>query len=194
MVDHFLREAANIAEPNGTNESYFINEDALRLLRELDYPGNVRALRNLIFELTSYVMKDEPISIQLVQSILDKLGPRRGNQVARVSERQFPSLDDGDTVSSSGNPRKLDEIALQSFLFSIARAGDIILPVELCVLRRDETFKQWTARAKRCTIEATRNTTGGSMQSVAQRLGLTRNSLLGHLRRAKQVQSGSLFD
>jgi DNA-binding NtrC family response regulator len=194
MVDHFLREAAEIAEPNGKNESYFINEDASRLLRELDYPGNVRALRNLIFELTSYVTKDEPISMQLVQSILDKLHPRRGNHVARISERQSPSLDDCDNVSSGGTPRKLDEIALQSFLFSIARAGDIILPIELCVLRSDETFKQWTARAKRCTIEATRNTTGGSMRCVAQRLGLTRNSLFGHLRRAKQVQSGSLFD
>ena len=35
------------------------------MLCEFEYPGNVRMLRNLIYELTSYVQEDEPISIQL---------------------------------------------------------------------------------------------------------------------------------
>jgi hypothetical protein len=39
--------------------------------------------------------------------------------------------------------RNVDQISLQSFLKSIARDGDIILPAEICVLRREETFKQW---------------------------------------------------
>jgi hypothetical protein len=80
-----------------------------------------------------------------------------------------------------------------SFLNSIAKEGDIILPLELCVLRRGETFKQWTARAKRCSIEATRQATGGTMEMVAQRLGLTSGSLKSHLKRAKRVQSRGLF-
>jgi hypothetical protein len=54
---------------------------------------------------------------------------------------------------------------------SIADEGDIILPLELCVLRRGETFKQWTARAKSCSIQAARQATAGTVQSAAQRLG-----------------------
>jgi hypothetical protein len=56
------------------------------------------------------------------------------------------------------------------------------------------TFKQWTARAQRCSIEATREATGGTMQTVAQRLWLTLGSLKSHLQRAKRVQKETLFD
>lgn len=55
-----------------------------------------------------------------------------------------------------------------SYLNSIAREGDIILPLELCVLRREETFKQWSARAKRCSIEATRHATGGEHENCSR--------------------------
>ncbi len=40
-------------------------------------------------------------------------------------------------------------ISLHSFLVSIAREGDIVLPLELCLLRRGETFSQSEARAQR---------------------------------------------
>jgi DNA-binding NtrC family response regulator len=88
----------------------------------------------------------------------------------------------------------MDETTLHVFLRSIAHEGDIILPLELCVLRSGETFRQWTARAKRCSIEAARQATGGTMQSAAERLGLSRNSLLGHLHRARRAQNETLFD
>jgi DNA-directed RNA polymerase specialized sigma24 family protein len=68
------------------------------------------------------------------------------------------------------------------------------LPLELCVLRRGETFRQWTARAKRCSIQAARSATGGSLQDAAKRLGLTRSSLQAHLHRAKRAQNETLFD
>jgi DNA-binding NtrC family response regulator len=45
-----------------------------------------------------------------------------------------------------------------------------------------------------CSIEAERQATRGTMQSVAERLGLSRNSLMGHLNRAKQAQNEVLFD
>src|SRR5687767_7097311 len=54
---------------------------------------------------------------------------------------------------------EIDSEDPESFLRSIAREGDIVLPLELCVLRRDETFKQWTARAKHSSIEAVRQAT-----------------------------------
>jgi hypothetical protein len=83
---------------------------------------------------------------------------------------------------------------LPDIFHSIAREGDILLPVELCILRREETFKQWTARAKRYTLEAVRRSTGGTMQTAAKRLGLTFGSSKGHLHRAKRTQNEFLFD
>src|SRR5258706_14847787 len=73
MVALFLREAAAIAETDEEHWTYRLEEDALSFLCEFDYPGNIRALRNLIFQLTSYVTENEPISIQLVQFVLAKL-------------------------------------------------------------------------------------------------------------------------
>ena len=60
-----------------------------------------------------------------------------------------------------------NQVPCLSSLTSIAKEGDIILPMELCVLRSEETLKQWAARAKRCSIEAARQATGGKMQAVA---------------------------
>jgi len=195
MVALFLHEAADaIPELAAMNEPYRIQEDALALLCEFEYPGNVRTLRNLIYELTSYVEKDEPISVQLVQLGLAKLNRRVSNQVTSTDDWL---QDDAVSVSgaiSSANVSSMSSAALHVFLRSLANEGDIILPFELCVLRRGETFKQWTARAKRCGIEAACQATGGTMQRVAERLGLTRSSLMGHFNRAKQTQTEVLFD
>ena len=51
----------------------------LAMLREFEYSGNVRALRNPILELTSYLEEDEPISIQLVQFAVAKPNYRIGS-------------------------------------------------------------------------------------------------------------------
>lgn len=196
MIALFLREAAGaIPELAELNEPYRIEEDALALLCEFEYPGNVRTLRNLIYELTSYVKEDEPISIQLVQFAFAKLNYRIGSPIT-VTNYNRPEEDPvaGGGAISSSNARNMRSAALHAFLRDIASEGDIILPIELCVLRRGETFKQWTARAKRCSIDAARQATGGTMQSVAERLGLTRSSLMGHLNRAKQAQNEVLFD
>jgi len=69
-----------------------------------------------------------------------------------------------------------------------------MLPLEVRILRRGETFRQWTARAKSCSIEAVRSTTGGTMKAAAERLGLTHGSLKSHLHRAKRAQNELLFD
>lgn len=194
MIAFFLREAAPIPGTAKEHCTYRFEEEALSLLGEFDYPGNIRALRNLIFQLTSYVQENQPISIQLVQFVLAKLRSREGRYLAGIADGQLPSSGPSNCVSSEIQPQNVNQISLPSFLSSIARDGDIILPLELCVLRRGETFKQWTARAKRCSIEAARQTSGASMRSVAERLGLTRDSLWSHLRRARRDQNESLFD
>jgi DNA-binding NtrC family response regulator len=193
MIAYYLREAAAVTNRINQCEPYWIEEDAAALLCQFDYPGNIRALRNLIYELTSYVEESEPISIELVQFVLAKLNSRGGNPVTSSKRQTSPSFP-GSQITAAGNTDYMDAIAQQSLLRSMADEGDIILPLELCVLRRAETFKQWTARAKRCSIQAARLATGGSLQSAAERLGLTRSSLQAHLHRARHAQNEALFD
>ena len=174
-------------------ETYSIDDAAVALLCEFDYPGNIRALRNFIYELTSYIDENRVISIELVQFVLTKLNARVGNHITGTNdegrEAHFPPNND---LSASQVSIALD--VQHSLLRSTVEEGDIILPLELCVLRRGETFKQWSARAKRYSIEAARQATGGTMKSAAQRLGLTRSSLRSHLQRAKRAQNNALFD
>jgi DNA-binding NtrC family response regulator len=191
-----LREAADLMPDSVTRrESYTIEHDALELLCQAHYAGNIRSLRNLVFELTSYVDVEEPISVQLVQFAFARLKSQTENPLTCSDTIQSASLSScEDCPTSVWDGRKIDLEDAGSSLRSIAREGDIVLPLELCVLRREETFREWTARAKRYSIEAVRQATGGSMRTAAARLGLSRNSLIGHLHRAKQVQNQKLFD
>jgi DNA-binding NtrC family response regulator len=177
LVAFYLREAAGaMSAPHSA--AYSIDECAMKLLCEYHYPGNIRALRNLIYELTSYINEGEAITEELVRLTLAKLNNR--NELAPTSS------------SSARRELHVDDVSVvrpvpESLLASIAQPGDIILPLDVCVLRQGETFKQWTARAKRCSIEAARRSMGGRMEDVARRLGLTRGSLKSHLRRAKRT-------
>ena len=68
----------------------------------------------------------------------------------------------------------------------VAQDGDIVLPVEVCLLRRGETLRQWAARVKQLGIEtACRASDAGTMRGAAARLGLSHGSLKGHLHRAR---------
>lgn len=184
IIDCYLRDATrSVVDSSSLNKSYRIEEDAIELLCEFDFPGNIRVLRNLIYELTSYVTFDEPITTQRVAAALDKIRSRElrvtANFVASVRDELQSVLTHSDTVASN----------LQDALRSLANEGDIILPLEVCFIRQGETFRQWAARAKQCSIEAARQTVGGTLRSAAARLGATRCSLKGHLQRAKTAYS-----
>jgi len=179
LVAFYLRGAAGVISGSELHSAaYSIDERAMKLLCEYDYPGNIRALRNLIYELTSYINEGEAITEELVQMTLAKLNHRD----------QFAATSSGSSLGElSTDGFDVVKMVPESLLASIAQPGDILLPLDLCVLRQGETFKQWTARAKRCSIEAARRSTGGRMEDVARRLGLTRGSLKSHLRRAKRA-------
>jgi transcriptional regulator with PAS, ATPase and Fis domain len=194
MIAFYLREAAAITNRTNQCAPYWIEEDAAALLSQFDYPGNIRALRNLIYELTSYVKESEPISIELVQFVLAKINSRGGNPITNRNGTRRATSSPSNELTSACNIANMDEATKHALLRSIAHEGDIVLPLELCVLRRGETFRQWSARAKRCSIQAARRATGGSLQSAAERLGLTRSSLQAYLHRAKQAQNETLFD
>lgn len=188
MVNQFLNEAAKVGD--GPINGYTIEEDAVALLCTGHYPGNIRSLRNLVYDLTTYIDRAEPISPDLVAAAVAKMSHTPSNDFIPNDKQQqlVPA------VASVRSAQSLEALNEESFLRSLSREGDIVLPIELCVLRSGETFKQWTARAKRCSIEATRRSTGGGMQTVAERLGLTRGSLKSHLHRAKRTQKESLFE
>jgi DNA-binding NtrC family response regulator len=184
MIDRFLSQAANLISESTNRHEFQIDEGGLSLLCDFDYPGNIRSLRNLVFELTSYVEDRGWISFELVQSTLARLRSRRAGFGPLTSDLPKTFDDVAEPYNDPG--RIVQPVSEDSFLKSIVREGDVILPLELCILRHKETFKQWSARAKRCSIEAVHEATGGSMRSAAARLGLTENSLLGHLHRARQ--------
>ena len=68
----------------------------------------------------------------------------------------------------------------------LAQEGDIVLPIDVCILRRDETLRQWTARVKQLSIAAAcRTNDAGTLREAADRLGLLLASLKGNLHRAR---------
>lgn len=160
LVDHFLCQAEKRFK---CSRKLRVEKEAITVLSNYSWPGNVRQLRHVVERLVATALEGDVISAEVARQALP-------NGHLAVGSTQLPFL-------------RSDEV--DSFLHSIAREGDIVLPLELCLLRHDETFKQWSARAKRCTINATRQATGGTFQTVAKRLGLTFGSLKGHLHRAR---------
>lgn len=190
MIDLYLREAASAA---GSSNRYRIECGAVELLCAFDYPGNIRVLRNLIYDLTSYVSLDDLISTELVETTLAKLRARElrqtlssSNAVASLSEQSV--LETGEIERESSSYDALSKTH-NAIVLELAGEGDIILPLEVCLIRHGETFKEWTARAKLSTIEAARQAAGGTLRSAAARLGVTRSSLKGHLERSKPPRS-----
>ncbi len=180
IIDYYLCDAARaVSNSSSANKSYRVEQEAIELLCEFDYPGNIRVLRNLIYELTSHVTLDEPITSRLVAAALDKIRARELRTAATLDASVR------DEAESSLAHSDMAAFSLQDALRSLANEGDIILPLEVCFIRQGETFRQWAARAKQCSIEAARQAAGGTLQSAARRLGATRSSLKGHLQRAK---------
>jgi transcriptional regulator with PAS, ATPase and Fis domain len=180
FIDLFLREAAEtVSKLSGRAESYRIEAGAVEVMCAFDWVGNIRVLRNTIYELTSYVTNGETITMERVQNALARL-----NALATRGSVSNTSRGNGFVSSSFTSQDSMEEIT--ETLRRFAQEGDIILPVEACILRRGETFKQWAARVKQLSIEATCRTNGTrTMREAADRLGVSHSSLKSHLYRAR---------
>jgi DNA-binding NtrC family response regulator len=130
-----------ISHTTSRRQGFQIDKEGLSLRCGFDYPGNVRSLRNLVFELTRYVEDREWISVELVQSTIAQL---RSRYAGFALTSDVPKMFDGvaDSEPYNDSVRIVQPVSEHSFLKSIAREGDVILPLELCILRREETFKQ----------------------------------------------------
>jgi hypothetical protein len=116
-----------------------------------------------------------------IQNTLTRLDARevRGNTPKTSHAKEGVS-------SSFTGSASLTTEEITKVLRHLAQEGDIILPVEVCILRRGETFKQWAARVKQLSIEATCRTNGTrTMREAADRLGVSHSSLKSHLYRAR---------
>lgn len=147
LLDLFLRDAARL---NNRERPFTIETGAVHLLLEFDFPGNIRRLRNMVYELTSYVIGDTPIRTEDVCRYLANFNAKE------IAEKTQP------------------------------REGEILVPVDICIIRNGETLKQWEARVRKCGIEAARRDTG-RLESAATRLGLAPSTLKQNLRAASRM-------
>jgi DNA-binding NtrC family response regulator len=180
LLDHFLHEAATTVAAAEKRPVVFRLEPAARaLLCAYEYPGNIRALRNVVYELTSYVNGDEPIGDTLAAATLARQANWADCEPAASSVTQQVSA--ACLLPAHEPGRGLPELA----------AHDILLPLDLCVLRAGETFPQWTARARQSGLAVACQALGGTRRQAATRLGLTLGSLKGYLRRARALPGES---
>jgi transcriptional regulator with GAF, ATPase, and Fis domain len=175
LLDFYLREAARAI---GRSAPFLLEEGAASLLCAYDYPGNIRTLRNLIYELTSYVEENEPVSFALAAATL-----------AKQLTYSEPAAN-GEPLNPVSTAQPAPGPGITPPWHRLAQEGDIILPAEVCLIRRGETFNEWLARAKRCSIQATLEANGGALKNAAERLGLTHESLKGHWYRARVCATG----
>jgi len=181
LIDTFLREAAGaVAKSGGQREEYGIETGAVEMLCAHHWPGNIRVLRNTIYELTSHVREGETITMERASETLAWLSDDVGG--ADSAER------DGADVAlqnARGNLYSFPQLAVA--LQALAQEGDIVLPLEVCVLRRGETLKEWMLRAKQCGIEAAwRASSTGKLREAAERLGLDYTNIKSQLSRTRR--------
>jgi transcriptional regulator of acetoin/glycerol metabolism len=108
----------------------------------------------MVYELSSYVTGDVPITAEDVRQYL------------------------------AGSASECDTSSRAHQVFP--RKGDIVVPVDICIIRDGETLKQWEMRVRKRAIEAARQTEG-HMPAAARRLGVAHSTLKQHLRLASQM-------
>lgn len=199
FVEHFLSEAAAAqGEVSGAPPSFRIEQRGIELLCGFGWGGNIRELRNTVLELTSYVRGDEPITAAAVRSRLaerERLAARPmpdayAGSLTRVTTTTAPDHGDSHRAEECGMsvpaPSGSRTSAARMLLASAGvgvEDGDILIPFDVCVVRRGETINQWQTRAMVSCIGAAREECG-EWNSVASRLGTALSSIKQRNRKA----------
>lgn len=142
LVERFFSDAAaDTMRATGRRTAYTIEHGALELLCGGEWAGNIRALRNSVLELTSYIEDERPITVEEVQRQLAKIGGRPSVPEVATTATQIAA---GQSVEP--------ELTLSE--------GDIVLPAEARVIKRGETLDDWLDRWTLVAIEAAQKDAG----------------------------------
>jgi nitrogen regulation protein NR(I) len=148
LVQHFLRLAQREGEPAKT-----ISSDAIRLMQNYSWPGNIRELENLVRRLSA-LYADEQISAEIVQNEL--------NIVERPS-----------TTSASG-PMDIS-MAVETHVGQLLREYEPNLPPA-------GMYQRVIDKVEAPLIAMALNACGGNQIKAADLLGLNRNTLRKKIR------------
>ncbi len=180
LINFFLAEAAREqAKLTGAPPAFSIESRGVELLCGFAWTGNIRMLRNTVLELTSYVTDDEPITGEAVRAHLMHLAEHHFSDDG--TEGIVPAPGTLKTAASARDVLAAFGIALED--------GDMIVPLEACVVRRKETLDQWQDRAMVSCIDAAR-IEHGRWASAADRLGMVDISLQHRRRNAAKRLAG----
>jgi len=148
LVQHFLRLAQREGEPSKT-----ISPEAIRLMQNYNWPGNIRELENLVRRLSA-LYADEQISAEIVQNEL--------NIVDRPS------------VSAVSGPMDIS-MAVETHVGQLLREHEPNLPPP-------GMYQRVIDKVEAPLIAMALNACGGNQIKAADLLGLNRNTLRKKIR------------
>ena len=148
LVQHFLRAAQREGEPVKT-----ISSDAIRLMHNYSWPGNIRELENLVRRLSA-LYADENISLEIVQSELN------------LADRQ--------PVQTASGPVDVST-AVETHVAQVLREYEPNLPPA-------GLYQRVLDRVEAPLIAMALNACGGNQIRAADLLGLNRNTLRKKIR------------
>ncbi|MBJ3784366.1 nitrogen regulation protein NR(I) [Devosia sediminis] len=148
LVQHFLRLAQREGEPSKT-----ISADAIKLMQNYSWPGNIRELENLVRRLSA-LYADEQISAEIVQNEL--------NIVDRPS------------VSTAAGPMDIS-MAVETHVGQLLREYEPNLPP-------NGMYQRVIDKVEAPLIAMALNACGGNQIKAADLLGLNRNTLRKKIR------------
>jgi two-component system nitrogen regulation response regulator GlnG len=148
LVQHFLRAAQREGEPLKT-----ISPDAIRLMQNYSWPGNIRELENLVRRLAA-LYADENISVEIVQSELN------------LADRQ--------PVATSAGPVDVST-AVETHVAQLLREYEPNLPPA-------GLYQRVIDKVEAPLIAMALNACGGNQIRAADLLGLNRNTLRKKIR------------
>ncbi len=148
LVQHFLRAAQREGEPVKT-----ISPDAIRLMQNYSWPGNIRELENLVRRLSA-LYADENISLEIVQSELN------------LSDRQ--------PVATASGPVDVST-AVETHVAQVLREYEPNLPPA-------GLYQRVIDKVEAPLIAMALNACGGNQIRAADLLGLNRNTLRKKIR------------
>jgi two-component system nitrogen regulation response regulator GlnG len=148
LVQHFLRAAQREGEPLKT-----ISPDAIRLMQNYSWPGNIRELENLVRRLAA-LYADENVSLEIVQSELN------------LTDRQPTQTSSGPVDVST---------AVESHVAQLLREYEPNLPPA-------GLYQRVIDKVEAPLIAMALNACGGNQIRAADLLGLNRNTLRKKIR------------